>query len=444
MTKEKVVARKFTLCAKLSSEGRHSEALRLAHEAREIIQAELIQAAGLKLEARSDAPGARGLLRVPNKAANDKNKSTGKGVSQHNVAMLVISYHNIGWELSCLGRGDHAVQWYTKAVPIAEVHLGADSALSIRLRRLAGGEVLEAISAAEPEDELQQGEPDDSTPAAEGSTPAAEGSTPAVGEGDTTVTAEAEDTAATEPPPDATVSPSGEDSLDPTAVPDTALDATIKRLDSGPRPGTAPVEQLEGGWPRPGGQFDSALRPVTAPEGAQRARARTHYHTDMWGDLTPRSLHNARRNRKLCGGVVDAQFRSKTASSRIQPRGSVGRPSTPEESARLSKMVRKIARQPLPALRLNANVAARARNAPLAAGTAARLLSKQPQEPSSGDAEVATGLSKVDTEAPAPSRHHFNAVPQQRPKSVQELRARRRAQPHRTGACVSRKCNCKS
>merc|ERR1719446_1084876 len=101
----------------------------MAHEAREVIQAELMRAAGLKLHVRSDAPGARGLLNVPNE----------KQVPQEAVAMLIVSYHNIGWELSALGRRPEAIQWYQKALPIAEVHLGAAHSLTVRLRRLAEG-----------------------------------------------------------------------------------------------------------------------------------------------------------------------------------------------------------------------------------------------------------------------------------------------------------------
>jgi len=68
------------------------------------------------------------------------------GVPQDTVTMLLISYHNIGWELACLGKPDEAAPWYTKALEIARVHLGEDAPLTTRLANLSSGETVQEIA----------------------------------------------------------------------------------------------------------------------------------------------------------------------------------------------------------------------------------------------------------------------------------------------------------
>lgn len=56
------------------------------------------------------------------------------------VAQLVVAYHNIGYNLGCLGRSQAAQEWLAKGVEIAVRHLGEDHAIT---RRVQGAEATE-------------------------------------------------------------------------------------------------------------------------------------------------------------------------------------------------------------------------------------------------------------------------------------------------------------
>jgi hypothetical protein len=69
--------------------------------------------------------------------------------------MLLISYHNIGWELSCLGDESQAYRWYHKALEMALVRLGEEAPLTKRLQKLVAGR---ALGEEEQEEGNQEGQ----------------------------------------------------------------------------------------------------------------------------------------------------------------------------------------------------------------------------------------------------------------------------------------------
>ena len=68
---------------------------------------------------------------------------------QDQVTLLLISYHNIGWELACLGKAKQAHRWYHKALEMALVRLGEEAPITQRLQKLVAGRAVEDDSQGE-------------------------------------------------------------------------------------------------------------------------------------------------------------------------------------------------------------------------------------------------------------------------------------------------------
>jgi len=367
------VAARFHLCASLSNAGHHQQALALAHEARELTQSELIKAAGLKLHVRSDAPGARGLLSMP--ASGD---SSGGGVPLEGVAMLLVSYHNIGWELACMQQKNEAKQWYITALPIAEGYLGGSHPLTERLKALVEGESLEAMAIAGPEENNQQ-----------------EGSMDPRGDG----TAE-----------------EGMADLDSTAAaPEEDDSKTLHQL----APASTAAELRIA---VPAAREESSQQLEVIPEEVGRKRPgkpqRTPmYNYDLWGCPTERSAVRQGRNRRLCKAAINGrqQLAHRIANASLQGKEPVpaGLDSSmsQEERNRLRHMVRQARADPLPVLPRRAHI-------PTVRSAAAVMANTIPTAPSDGEAALAETTSMES--ATPPARHCLNAVPgARRPRSVQ-------------------------
>eukprot|EP00658_Telonema_sp_P-2_P010627 TRINITY_DN14009_c0_g1_i1.p1 TRINITY_DN14009_c0_g1~~TRINITY_DN14009_c0_g1_i1.p1 ORF type:complete len:353 (-),score=95.52 TRINITY_DN14009_c0_g1_i1:191-1249(-) len=91
-------------CTRESESGHYESALAHAHAARQYTQDALMAAAEMDV-----------------------------GVPADLVAQLVVSYHNIGHNLGCLNRSRSALDWFSKAIEIAERHLGLEHSITQRV-----------------------------------------------------------------------------------------------------------------------------------------------------------------------------------------------------------------------------------------------------------------------------------------------------------------------